>query len=530
MTALASCSDFLTEDVQTGIPEEEVFSDINLVEQNLVTIYNNARGNYCGNNFELLSCGTDETQHGAWKAMHEGAETGSLDYGGSGMHPMNSFISGIWNGDVTQIAQLSKIIRYMDPEGENASARSPQSDRLYGESCFLRGALAMEMVMLYGPIPVHDHRVNPELKMDRKPLDVCWKYILDDLEEAARFAPESNSPQRATRYAALMMLGRAYMSAPESLGLRNWERAAECLKEVCESPNYQLVDNYGDLFDCMITNTRESIFEWQFSPSDAPNSLQWLCGSRTAQAMIPNEGEGCLFAGYDNVLPTPFAYSYEDNGGLWEQGDARYEVSLRTDFTHNGVTATPYNSDGTKFWTLESLGEEDYDELDPHIKKYEDPRNDVHAEEIFGVPSSNRNSMYYSAKNICWLRLADAYLLYAECLNEVNRQSEALQWVNKVRKRGFNNDLPAAKEWKSMDKETFRDRILDERMRELMGERWRKFDLLRTGKLLRLVNERNKWANRFGSLDEHNLLLPVPYDELTQNEDLNPETDQNPGY
>ncbi len=520
---LGACSDFLVEDCQTGLPESAVFQDIDLIEQNLVTIYNNVRGNYVTQNGWLpLSVGTDETQSGAYQALKEGAERRSLDYGGSSMNSTNTYITQVWNGHITQIAQLSKIIRYMLPQSESDSIESgSQREQLLGECCFLRGSLAMELVMLYGRIPVHDYVLNPDQKMDRKDLDLCWEYVFTDLQNAANYCPKKNDPQRATRYAAMMMLARAYMSAPEDLGLRDWEKATEYLKEVCENGPYDLVEDYADLYDYTTPNTMESIFEWQFSPTSSANCLQWLTGSRAAQGTIPDEGEGCLFAGYDHCLPTEFARTYESEGGLWEVGDQRYDVAIRTDFTHNGYTAD-YSS---VQW--EGLGD-DYDELEPHIKKYEDPRNDVHAADM-GAESSGKNSMYYSGKNICWLRFGDACLLYAECLNETGNQDYALEWVNYVRERGFGWVYKKAQQWTSMSKDEFRQKILDERIRELICERWRRFDLLRTGNYPSLVTERNKWANRFQSLQDYNKLFPIPYDELSQNEAMD-SSDQNPGY
>ena len=43
--------------------------------------------------------------------------------------------------------------------------------------------------------------------------------------------------------------------------------------------------------------------------------------------------------------------------------------------------------------------------------------------------------MWYSGKNIPYLRLGDAILLYAECLNELGQTAQACQEVNKVRSR-----------------------------------------------------------------------------------------------
>ena len=184
-------------------------------------------------------------------------------------------------------------------------------------------------------------------------------------------------------------------------------------------------------------------------------------------------------------MPSQWAYSNVEDGGIWEDGDIRKEESIRYDFTYYGQTPTLDNI----LW--EELGD-DHDELLPHIKKYEDFRTDSHSG--LGI-----NNEWNSGKNIPFLRLANAILLYAECLNELGQTGEAVKQVNIVRKRAWEDSLPADKAWsEGMSQDEFRKEIMTERVRELFGERWRKFDLIRTGHFLDYVSERNKWLS-FGN-------------------------------
>ena len=220
-------------------------------------------------------------------------------------------------------------------------------------------------------------------------------------------------------------------------------------------------------------------------------------------------------SGYDHAVPTEWAYSDKAEGGIWEDGDVRKEEAIRYDFTWFGKTPD-LNSVA---W--EDLGE-DHDELKPHIKKYEDFRTDSHS-------GMGLNNMWYSGKNIPFLRLGNAILLYAECLNELGQTTEAIAEVNKVRERAWDFDLPAEMRWSGMSQEQFRTELMTERVRELFGERWRRFDLVRTGKFLEYVKERNKWAKRSGTIQEWNKVWPIPLAEIDQNDDIAPE-DQNEGY
>jgi hypothetical protein len=159
------------------------------------------------------------------------------------------------------------------------------------------------------------------------------------------------------------------------------------------------------------------------------------------------------------------------------------------------------------------------DQLYPHIKKYEDIR-------LNGI-----TTFYETGKNMYYIRYADVLLSYAECLNELGNTPDAVVIVNtKIRKRAWGGTLPEDKAWaSSMNQEEFRTAILDERMRELCFEGWRRFDLLRTDRFIDLISARNRWAKTNASISDKHKLYPIPIVEIKQNDFLTIE-DQNPGY
>src|SRR5690606_27684376 len=142
-----------------------------------------------------------------------------------------------------------------------------RAEKLMGEARFMRGLLMFELSMLWGEIPVIDMDRTEELGLGRQPLEVVWQYIIDDFTIAAENLPESydGEPQRATKGAALAMLGKAYMAAPESTNLRDFAKADDCFKQIINLGRYHLLDNYGDLFRYDNPNTAESLFELQFN-------------------------------------------------------------------------------------------------------------------------------------------------------------------------------------------------------------------------------------------------------------------------
>lgn len=502
---LASCKKFLDEKSITKLDEDKVYSDIELVETSLKGIYANWKNIRTDEQGLIPMMGTDETQQGAFQ-MKSDAIKGGLDRYDGNLNSSLNYIANQWNIRWPLVNESAKIINGLE-EGVTAGTKQ---GALYGEACFVRGFVDFQLVMYWGEIPIRDMKREAELGFRRQPLKDVWAFIIDDLTKAATYCPKTNQPGRATSGAGWAMLGKAYMSAPESTGLRDFTKAAECFQKMMA--DYSLVP-YKDLWDFNKGNTAESILEFQFSPVyPSNNKIQFQIGSRAVQSFF---GDGCYYSGYDKLVPTLYAYETVANGGVWEDGDLRREESIRYDFTYYGETPT-----------LERISWEDlgpnHDELKPHIKKYEDFRVDKHHE-------MRISNMWNSGKNIPVLRLADIKLCYAECLNEAGKTGDAIAVVNEVRARAWGGILPDDKSWKAMSKEEFRTKIMDERIRELFAEDWRRIDLIRTGKFLELVTARNKWAKESAKIQPFNIIFPIPDTELKLNEDIGP-GDQNQGY
>ena len=119
-------------------------------------------------------------------------------------------------------------------------------------------------------------------------------------------------------------------------------------------------------------------------------------------------------------------------------------------------------------------------------------------------------------------RLADVYLMYAECnvVGHVGDASKALTYANYIRHRA------GVKEWEAKDLTA--DNILDERARELYWECCRRTDLIRFGKY---ASGSYVWAFK-GNVDagaafsEHRNLFPIPTNVLSAQPAFQP----NPGY
>lgn len=489
LLAVTSCSDFLTEESKTKLSEEDVFGDqenIQLLVSGLYTQWRNTRQDRGG---LYLTLGTDEGKQGGQQVVENGTQA-SLDKYNEAFGATNSTIGELWSKRWPIVSEAAKAVHY---------ATEP---KLKARASFLRAAVNFELAMLWGEIPLIDLE---NLREARQPLKDVFQLIITDLEYAVAHLPtpgQETDPKFPTNGAAQALLGKVYLYAPEESTFRSYSKAIEYFDMAI--PHYSLVDNYAYLFDTKHDNSSESIYAFQFVNLYPDNNMvQHHAGSRA----VANVDGKTYFGGYDLALPTEHYYKDVANGGVWEAGDTRKEASIRYDFT------LPDGRIPTITWTGQT------DELEPHTKKFEDIRTQ-------GV-----QGFWDGGVDIYYLRLSDILLCKAECMNELGQTTDAVNLVNTtVRKRAFGGTLPNGAEWPtSMSQADFKINILDERMRELAFEGWRRMDLIRTGKFVEYVSTRNKWARESGMLKPFHALYPIPESEIKQNELIN-EEDQNPGY
>lgn len=499
LASSTGCSKFLEQDPKTALTQEEVFSKLENIEPLLAGLYTswrNVRKDRGGFMFQL---GGDESRQGNYQVNTDPDQSGLDKYNGF-LAPRNNALTAQWDQRWPIVTAAARAIVALQTNTEDEATRT----QLLGEASFIRAAVSYELAQYWGEIPVVDMTKTAEFGAKRQPLTTVYEYIVNDLSYAAEHLSETVTDKRkVTRYAAMALLGKVYMSAPQESGYKDFQKAADNLEKVIQSGKYSLVPNFADLFDASKPNSAESIYEYQYTNTYPDNNqTQWQMGSRALANTDPN----CYFGGYDLMVPTDYATKDIADGGVWEPGDLRKDASVRYDFTYKGVEP-------------EILAGFGGDELDPHVKKFEDTRTD------------GTLSFWYSGKNIFYIRYADVLLSYAECLNELGRTAEGVTIVNdQVRARAFGGTVPPDLQWNSgIGQDEFRTRMLDERMRELCFEGWRRIDLIRSGKFVQLIKARNKWAAESNTIQEFHQRYPIPLNEILQNTDIPPSA-QNPGY
>lgn len=507
LLSLNSCEDFLSQEPQTALSTEQVFADLNNIQPYLNGVYFAFRRTRYERTGLYPFLGLDETRQGDYQVWTE-AQQASMDYYNGMLNKENVCIAACWNVRwpvVIRSSQALDALEKMSVTEENEE----QISSYIGQAKFYRGAMMFEMAQYWGALPIPTVENGTITLSGRKTIQETYQYIISDLTDAMNRLSDVKSADKRipTKWAAQAVLARLYMSAWQESEMRDYAKAHELLDGIIQSKKFNLMPNYADLWNPDVNCEQEAIFTFYWGNiDDDVNGLQWHIGSRAASA-DPN----CMFGGYDLVTPSAWAYSkatetIDGVPGLWETGDLRFDESIRTEYVYNGTKCTAVTGFGD-------------DQLLPHFKKYEDPRTD------------GEMSFWQAGKNTYYLRYADILLLDAECLNELDRQPEAIKLVDKVRTRGFGGVLPEGMGCKADTKEQFLDNLFDERTRELSCEGWRHIDLNRAGLYVKRVNRHNKWAQSTGLLQEssHFLKWPIPDTEIKTNTNLS-DADQNPGY
>ncbi len=348
--------------------------------------------------------------------------------------------------------------------------------RLINEAKFLRALHYFNLVRWFGDIPLVLHEPaslnEEELYVGNSPEEDVYAQIETDLTDARQLPTSYNASNvgRATSGAAAAVLAKVYLTR------QRWAEAAAMSKEIIDSRQYALFENFADVFNVATKNGKEHIFSAQFQGNSGyqGNSL----ASRSAPADVPG-------------INGDYADALHAQGGLYQRfsdADSRKAVTFVTEMI------SPVNGTLYKF--------------SPQFNKYYDPA-------VVGNQSQ-------SSKNLPIVRYAEVLLIYAEAVNELQGPvPAAYDAVDQVRKRA--NISPLATLAPGLSQQVFRDSVFLERRRELVYEYQRWFDLVRRGPDYYVTTLKN--AGKTLAAKRH-IHFPIPQRELN----LNPKLKQNPDW
>ena len=384
---------------------------------------------------------------------------------------------------------------------ENADGTSEFGKKAIAHANFIKGLAYFQLTTLFGGMPIIDVVANPEDKFPRATQADTWAAIEGYLQNAITGLPARSGgidpDGLATKGSAQGLLGKVYMYQGK------YTEAIEILEQVASNPEYSLEPNYADVFWPATKHGRESLFEINFTATDPGaawdqynngTAVFTLCGIRTGEVGMGTPETVSFLWGWGMNQPTPkLAKAFDDMGDLIRKNNS----IISCDSVLMVSPTTAFQNSITGYWDIK------------HVRRR----------------GFFRSSTQVNAP-ILLLRLSDVYLLLAEAYANKSDETNALKYLNLVRKRAGLADATGGSDLLT--------KIKKERQLELCLEGDRYFDLVRWGDApTELTGEeydaggKNYTTGKPGV--STNGLFPIPQDEMNQIGN-DPSFPQNPGY
>ncbi len=428
-----------------------------------------------------------------------------------------------------------------------------------GEAEFFRAYSYNMLVTFWGAVPLlTESKAEPRTDFTRTPVTEIDAVIYSDLTDAMANLPEvgkTKTQNRINKDCARILAGEAFNR------MGKYAEAEAAVTATISSGNYQLIserygkhladagDYYSDMFRW--GNQRRSqgntegiwIFQMEYNRDvtggtiDAPQQRRnWVAAFHKIDGMVNADSIGGRGNGRLRL-------SNYVKYGVYQKGDIRnsnHNIRRVLYYNKPNWSSTIYVKDGFKvdegtpgatalnvktgdraYWkTADTLNV-----MYPHTTKW-------------GGYDTTDDFGWSLVKDWPLMRLADAYLLRAEARIQQGNAAGAAEDINVLRDRAFktyraeSGDATAGAVTASQMNIDF---LLDERIRELVGEENRRYTLCRTGKLAdRVQMIMDKWAEGTESKKitgfnaSTHCLLPIPLSEIQLNKDA--DLQQNPGY
>lgn len=402
---------------------------------------------------------------------------------------------GRWYARWMAIRQTNMFLEKID---DLQNAEPGYIEQAKGQVRFIRALNYFEMLKRYGGVPIVTKVFQPDddltdMKLPRNTFKETLDFIVSECDAAALLLPDkwpSTYTGKATRGAALMLKSKALLFAASPL--------FNTATPVLDLPGYNDLICYGN-FD----NNR-----WQLAADAAKAVIEWApsagCFLITDRGIYENymyvweQPHNAEIIMAVNLLSTAaystMAFKSINNFYLAEAGTT---VTFNWVKKYEKLDGTPQTWDPQGGHNLSQM----YAELDPRFRQaiayngsywnVDFPNLTLYKGAVepsqppllgcFGghwlhkwVPRSLTRTV---RAHLNWylFRLAEAYLNYAEALNEAQGPvSEAYNAVNIIRSRSGMPDFPAG-----LTKEQFREKIRNERDIELAFEDHRLWDIYR---------------------------------------------------
>lgn len=394
----------------------------------------------------------------------------------------NSRLQGWWNATYYPVENCNSVIEHVSV---TTLVDEVTKQRYLGQAYFLRAWYYFQAVRLFGDVPLKlttTKDIN-DVRIRRSPKEAVYDQIVKDLIAAENAGlPWTDPSGHVSLGAVKSLLAKVYITMagyPLQKGAPYYQKAYDKAMEVIGSHQFSLFEQYSDLRNASVQNTREHIFMLQRHPTVAVSNIHG--------AYLPYPGQPVsIQPAYGGAMAPAQAFydSYADDDGRKQE-----QAFFYTKYPRYGNPAdmiffpAPYIF---KFWDAEA-------------------------------EKTGR-----SGANFPLIRYADVLLLCAEAKSNldggVTSDAAAIDAYYAVRHRAFPTEA------KPVTLTT--DDILKERYWELCFEFQSWYDMLRTrkafdvehGVMTSLIGY--KAPNHLRAFAEADLQFPLPLAEVQKNPDL----------
>jgi len=533
LSAFSSCKNSFLDETNFSSYTPSALGDSLGFEASAIGLYNNFSNFLTSNGYNnsyqgwlsVWQVGTDI----AYSGQKEGIETPYYNYAVLTNQDLAALFT--WQWAYQLIGNANNLIAVAENNSIKGMTQRYKNS-IDGEARFFRAYAYNLLATCFGKVPVITQPLTaPKLDFVRAPLDTINSLIEKDLLFAAANLPDIDNVNSAN---GKKLYGRAHKEMAQQLLAEAYLRMnkpdlaeAQCTaiflggKFSLNTQRFgvrasQPGDPFSDIFIRgnirRVQGNKESIWVLeQENPNVVPGGMtnnpqqrrQWgayyggIAGMSICDSL---GGRGIGRIRLNNWV----IYS------LYGPGDMRNSrFNIRRQYWYNNPTSpnygkpVPYTGADTVFRICPSITK--WGEFDPNLDA--------------------TNNYYRMNKDITLMRLGETYLLLAEAQFKQGHTGDAATTLNTLRGRA--NAAPIAAGDVTMDF------ILDERVRELVGEENRRMTLMRTGTLvdraLRLNNDAGPGnVYPITGLTTNNLLMPIPLSEIQLN--TRAVLEQNPGY
>lgn len=175
----------------------------------------------------------------------------------------DGLISTTWNAMYKVVSEVNAYLENLESSGLSAEVKNQYS----GEAKFLRALAYYNLVSLFGDVPFKTTASTSEgITIGRTPSSEVLAHVIDDLKDAESISKTSTAG-RVNSWAVKAFMGKVYykMAVLGINATENWNNAKNMFDAVYNSGVYQLENNFADLFGDWVSNSKESIFQINFS-------------------------------------------------------------------------------------------------------------------------------------------------------------------------------------------------------------------------------------------------------------------------